>query len=253
MAGFELEFPFLFSYIRDLQKRNNSYGIDFYMNPKQVAGEKSVEWVKSGMKVGLGTGSTAFFMVKKLGELVRNGLDIQGIATSDATEKLAKEEGIPLLTLAEIDRLDVTIDGADEFTDDLALIKGGGGALYREKMIASISQELIIITDASKHVQDLGAFPLPVEVVPFGREITQKRIEALGGTTQLRSSSTGPYVTDNGNNIFDCNFGAIKSPEKLDMQLKKLLGVVETGLFVGMATRIILAHSSGKIQMWEKS
>lgn len=223
------------------------------MNPKKIAGEKSVEYVKSGMRIGLGTGSTAFFMVKKLGEMVRNGLEITGIATSQATENLAREEGIPLLSIAEVGQLDVTIDGADEFTDRLNLIKGGGGALYREKVIASISKEVIIITDSSKHVQYLGAFPLPVEVLPFGKEITQKRIEALGGKASLRSAETGPYFTDNGNHIFDCSFGEIKQPEKLDRQLKSLLGVVETGLFVGMATRIILAHASGEIQMWEKS
>lgn len=222
------------------------------MNPKQIAGEKSTEWIEDGMLIGLGTGSTAYFMVKKVGELVRNGLKIEATATSFATEQLAKEEGIPLRALKDIRQLDLTIDGADEFTDDLDLIKGGGGALYREKVVASISKELIIITDPRKHVQKLGAFTIPVEVVPFGHEITRRRIEALGGKVILREEDGKEYLTDNKNLIFDCDFGLIDEAGKLDQQLKSLIGVVETGLFIGMAKRVIMAHPDGKIQLWEK-
>lgn len=223
------------------------------MNPKQLAGEKSTEFIQSGMKIGLGTGSTAYFMVKKVGEMVRGGLDILATATSKATEELAKEEGIPLLGLDEIGALDITIDGADEFTDDLQLIKGGGGALYREKVVASISKELIIITDPRKYVQKLGAFTLPVEVVPFGSEITQRRIEGMGGKVIIRETEGEIFKTDNGNLIFDCDFGLIDDPKALDKQLKLLLGVVETGLFIDMATKVIMAQPDGTLQTWEKS
>jgi len=223
------------------------------MNPKQLAGEKSTEFIQSGMKIGLGTGSTAYFMVKKVGEMVRGGLDILATATSKATEELAKEEGIPLLGLGEIGALDLTIDGADEFTDDLQLIKGGGGALYREKVVASISKELIIITDPRKYVQKLGAFTLPVEVVPFGSEITQRRIEGMGGKVIIRQTEGEIFKTDNGNLIFDCDFGLIDDPKVLDKQLKLLLGVVETGLFIDMATKVIMAQPDGTLKTWEKS
>ena len=222
------------------------------MSPKQIAGEKSTEWIEDGMLIGLGTGSTAYFMVKKVGELVRNGLKIEATATSYETEQLAKEEGIPLRELKDINQLDLTIDGADEFTDNLDLIKGGGGALYREKVVASISRELIIITDPRKHVQKLGAFTVPIEVVPFGHEITRKRIEALGAKVNLRQGKGQVYKTDNQNLIFDCDFGLIDEAGKLDQQLKSLIGVVETGLFIGMAKRVIMAHPDGKIQLWEK-
>ncbi|MEM6801371.1 MAG: ribose-5-phosphate isomerase RpiA [Bacteroidota bacterium] len=222
------------------------------MNPKQIAGEKSTEWIEDGMLIGLGTGSTAYFMVKKVGELVRNGLKIEATATSYATEQLAKEEGIPLRELKDINVLDVTIDGADEFTEGLDLIKGGGGALYREKVIASISRELIIITDPRKYVQKLGAFTIPVEIVPFGHELCKKRIESLGAKVKIREAAGQVYKTDNNNLIFDCDFGLIEEPGKLDQQLKSLIGVVETGLFIGMAKRVIMAHPDGKIQLWEK-
>ena len=223
------------------------------MNPKQLAGEKSTEFIRSGMKIGLGTGSTAYFMVKKVGEMIRGGLDITATATSKATEELAQAEGIPLVGLAELDFLDLTIDGADEFTDDLQLIKGGGGALYREKVVASISKELIIITDPRKYVQKLGAFTLPVEVVPFGSEISQRRIEAMGGKVKIRKTEGEIFKTDNGNLIFDCDFGLIEDPKELDKQLKLLVGVVETGLFIDMATKVIMAQSDGTLKTWEKS
>ena len=222
------------------------------MTAKQIAGEKATEWVKSGMKVGLGTGSTAYYATKKLGELVRNGLEIQAVATSLDTELLAKEEGIPLMNLAEVDQLDITIDGADEFTPRLELIKGGGGALYREKVIASISKTFLIVADDSKYCEYLGAFPLPVEVVPFGFEITYKRLKAMGIHPNLRKKDDEYYLTDNGNYIFDCQLGTIQSPKPLHEQLKSQLGVVETGLFTDMATAVIMANSQGQIKIWKK-
>ena len=222
------------------------------MTAKKIAGEKATEWVKSGMKVGLGTGSTAYYATKKLGELVRKGLDIQAVATSLDTERLAQEEGIPLIQLKELTHLDLTIDGADEFTPRLELIKGGGGALYREKIIASITKTFIVVTDDSKYCEYLGAFPLPVEVVPFGSEITKKRIEALGIKPVLREKDGQIYLTDNGNFIFDCQCGTIQSPQLLQAQLKALLGVVETGLFINMASKVIMANKEGQIKIWKK-
>lgn len=220
------------------------------MRSKQVAGEKAAEYVKSGMLVGLGTGSTAYFAIKKLGERMRQELKIQAVATSLATEKLAKEENIPLIALADVDSLDVTIDGADEFDPNLNLIKGGGGALFREKLIASLSDQLIIITDASKEVPVLGAFPLPIEIVIFGWEITMKRIQAMGAKATVRMKEGKPFLTDNGNYILDCEFGPIHDPADLHLRLIQLVGVVETGLFIGMTSMVIVGNEEGELKIF---
>ncbi len=220
------------------------------MNIKQLAGEKATEFIETGMVVGLGTGSTAFYFVEKLGMMVQAGLDIQGVPTSLRTEEQATRLGIPLLALREVERIDVVVDGADEFDPDFHLIKGGGGALYREKMIASLSKEMIVVAGENKSVETLGAFPLPIEVVPFGFEVTQKRLEQLGLHPQLRSAEgQAPFLTDNGNYILDCFVGSIPDPAGLHQELKKLVGVVETGLFPGFATRIVVGYNNGEIKV----
>lgn len=225
------------------------------MDLKKLAGEQAANMVESGMKVGLGTGSTAYWAVMRLGERVREGLDIVGVPTSEATKQLALQLGIPLKELAALEPLDVTIDGADEINPDLNLVKGGGGALFREKMVAAASRKLIVVADESKLVDKLGAFKIPVEVVPYGWESTARRVEAAGCNPKLRpakaaadgsaAGAASPYVTDNGNYILDCDFGLIDDPERLEARLNAILGVVETGLFIGMAEKAIIAGQSG--------
>ncbi|MEL6676107.1 MAG: ribose-5-phosphate isomerase RpiA [Bacteroidota bacterium] len=222
------------------------------MKAKQAAGEKAVEWVQSGMKVGLGTGSTAYFAIKKLGEKVRQGLSVVCVPTSVQSQQLALEYQIPLVPLASVTSLDITIDGADEFTPELDLIKGGGGALFREKLVASISRTLLIIADPSKAVKKLGAFPLPIEVVPFGHELVMRRLEAKGIQAQIRQQDGTPFLTDNGNLIVDCQMGVIDDPEALHEWLIHQIGVVETGLFLGMADRVIVGEEDGTCKIWEK-
>lgn len=211
------------------------------MDKKRRAGEKAVEFVQPGMIVGLGTGSTAYWAVRKLGELVKGGLHIRGITTSAQTEDLALQLGIPLISLGECEYVDLTIDGADEIDSFLHLIKGGGGALFREKMVASASKRLIIVADDTKLVRELGAFRLPVEIVPFGWEITARHVERFGCLAVRREEGTNPFVTDNGNWIVDCDFGAIPDPASLHGSLKAITGVVETGLFVDMADLVVVA------------
>lgn len=171
------------------------------MEAKRVAAEKAVEYVADGMTVGLGTGSTTAYAIHKLGEMVKQGLKIKAVATSTRSETLAKELGIQLVAFADIDQIDLTIDGADEVDPEWNLIKGGGGALLREKIVAAASRRLIIIVDESKVVQRLGLFPLPVEVVPFGWELTMRKLADLGYNPRLRTENGKPYVTDNGNYI----------------------------------------------------
>lgn len=208
-------------------------------NEKQIAGEKAAEFVKDGMVVGLGTGSTVLYTIKKIGERVKDGLSITAVATSIQTEQLAKECGIPLVNLADIDVIDVAIDGADEVDAAFNLIKGGGGALLREKIIASSAQEFIIVADSSKMVKQLGRFPIPVEVEMFGYPLTGKKIQSIGGVPKLRMNEGKPFVTDNGNYIFDCEFAAILSPEKLELNLNLIPGVVENGLFIDLVDLLI--------------
>lgn len=216
------------------------------MLSKQVAGEQAANFIQDDMLVGLGTGSTVYYTLLAIGKRIKEeGLRIQGMPTSQNTEQLAQELGIPLIGFRDTQQLDMTIDGADEINPDLALIKGGGGALYREKMVASISEKLLIIAHQTKYVDQLGKFPLPVEVVPFGYEITQARIRALGCTSVLRSTKMGKYKTDNGNYILDCEFGTIPDPAVLNQQLKSMTGVVETGLFIGMTNLVLIGKDDG--------
>ena len=217
------------------------------ISEKQRSAEAACEYVKDGMIVGLGTGSTAEFAVKKIGELVRNGLSIRGIPTSDATKILAESEGIPLIDFSETMFIDLTIDGADEIDANLNMIKGGGAALLREKIVASASREEIIIVSSSKLVQQLGAFPLPVEVIPFGWQVVFNQLESLQGNPELRLKQGQPSVTDQGNFIVDCHFRKIENPEQLEQHLNMIPGVVENGLFINLCTRMIMADGENII------
>jgi ribose 5-phosphate isomerase A len=212
---------------------------------KRAAGEAAAAHVRDGMTLGLGTGSTVAWTIRRLGEMARAGLRIRGVATSRRTEELAGAVGIPLVTFADAAEIDLAIDGADEIGPGLHLIKGGGGALLREKLVAAASRRLIIVADETKRVPVLGAFPLPVEVVPWGWEATARLVAALGCSPRLRMAGTAPFVTDNGNWVLDCPFGSIPDPAGLHRELKALVGVVETGLFVGMADLALIAAPGG--------
>ncbi|HFK1681177.1 ribose-5-phosphate isomerase RpiA [Bacillus sp. SRB1LM] len=216
------------------------------LNLKQLAGEYAANFVKDGMKVGLGTGSTVYWTIQKLGERVKEGLSFQAVPTSKETEVLAKQLNIPLIALNDIQSLDLTIDGADEIDSNLQLIKGGGGALLREKIVASSSKELLIIVDESKLVTHLGTFPLPVEIIPFSWKQTESKIQALGCQTTLRLKNNETFITDNNNIIIDCVFPHnITNPAHLHTQLKMITGVVETGLFVNMTSKAIIGTKNG--------
>ena len=216
------------------------------MHPgKKAAGEYAASMVRSGMKVGLGTGSTAYHTVKKLGEMVSKGLEIIGYPTSQSTEDLAKAEGIPLGALRDVAQLDIVIDGADEFDPQLNLVKGGGGALFREKVVASLADTFIVVVDESKQVQQLGQFSLPIEVVPFAWQVTQRRIEALGVETTRRVNEGNVFLTDNQNYIIDAHFGVIENAYQLHEHLIHIVGVVETGLFLDMASQVVIGKNTG--------
>lgn len=219
---------------------------------KQQAAERAIGLVKDGMVLGLGTGSTAARFVDLVGARVRQGLKVVCVPTSEATRLHAERLGIPLATLDEQPFLNLTVDGTDELDDQLRLIKGGGGALLCEKIVATASDRLVVIADASKRVAGLGRFPLPVEVVRFGLTATRAMVEGLAedagcsGEINLRMASAGkPFVTDCGNYILDCAFGSIADPEALDEALKYVPGVVENGLFLGLADSAIIAGPDG--------
>jgi ribose 5-phosphate isomerase A len=217
---------------------------------KEAAARASLRFVKDGQVVGLGTGSTAAFFIKLLGEQVKNGMRVRGIPTSVRSRDLALSLGIPLVTFDDVQEIAVTVDGADEFDPQLRLIKGGGGALLREKIVASASRELVIVTDESKWVKVLGKFPLPVEVIPFAQALIAKRISALGADVRLRRDANGqPYVTDEKHLILDCAFGEIRDPDGLARQLSDMPGVVEHGLFIGMATVVLMAKGNEVIEL----
>ena len=212
---------------------------------KQRAAAAGAELITDGMVLGLGTGTTASYLVQILGERVRQGLRIQGVPTSEATRQLAVAEGVPLTTLEEQPVLDLCLDGADEVDPELNLIKGGGGALLREKIVASAARQRIIMVDVSKCVDSLGAFPLAVEVIPFGWEVTRRQLEQFGGVPTLRQREGKPFVTDQGHYIIDCALSQIEDAPRLNHQLNQLPGVVENGLFVDMTDRLIIGSPDG--------
>ena len=212
---------------------------------KEAAGRAAAKLVTDGEVVGLGTGSTAYFAVIALGERVKAGLKIVGIPTSENTGKLARSIGIPLTTLDDQPEIDITIDGADEVDPQLRLIKGGGGALTREKVIASASKRMVVVADSSKAVSVLGKFPLPVEVIAFARTVVENKIKSLGGAPKLRTKADGnPFITDNGNQILDCSFGQILDPPGLAQVLSVTPGIVEHGLFIGLAKLALVGRGN---------
>jgi ribose 5-phosphate isomerase A len=217
---------------------------------KEAAARASLQFVKDGQVVGLGTGSTAAYFIKLLGEKVKNGMRVRGIPTSDRSRELAESLGIPLTTLDECQEIAVTVDGADEVDPQLRLIKGGGGAMLREKIVASATKQLVIVADATKQVPVLGKFPLPVEVIQFAQALVAKRITALGAQVSVRMNSDGtPYVTDERNHILDCRFGQIADADRLAVQLSEMPGVVEHGLFIGMASVVLFARGSEIVEL----
>jgi ribose 5-phosphate isomerase A len=218
---------------------------------KRQAAERAIGLVQPGMRLGLGTGSTTRYFVDLVGAEVRKGLKIVGVPTSEGTARQARELGIPLTTLDETPELDLTVDGADEVDGALRLIKGGGGALLREKIVAAASRRLVIIADASKRVTQLGRFPLPIEVVPFGAGSTVRRIEretaalGLAGPMTFRRQGDALFVSDGGHYILDCAFGAIADSGALAQTLAFIPGIVDYGLFIGMASAAIFAGPAG--------
>ncbi|MGX9357295.1 ribose-5-phosphate isomerase RpiA [Roseobacteraceae bacterium S113] len=222
---------------------------------KFVAAKRAAEFVEHGMRVGLGTGSTAAWLVRCLGELVRDeGLRFKGVPTSVRTAELARDVGIEVISLDEAKWLDLTIDGADEFDHELNLIKGGGGALLQEKIVATASDRMIVIADAAKRVDTLGAFPLPIEVIPFGWQTTQALVEetliamdVLGAQASLRMNGSTPYITDEGNHILDLHLQRIGNARQLAMVINQMPGVVENGLFIDICDTVVIGYGDGRV------
>lgn len=228
---------------------------------KKVSGTHAAGLVEDGMKLGLGTGSTAAFMVRALAERVQaEGLRVTCVATSQRTEDLARNLGLDVVGLDEARWLDMTIDGADEFDRDFNLIKGGGAALLREKIVASASERMVVITDSSKEVATLGAFPLPVEIIPFGWQATRTMVEdllvgfdVLGQDCVLRRDGDRPVLTDNGNHILDLHLARIADPVLLALRLNQIPGVVENGLFIGICDTVVIGHGDGRVEVRDQA
>jgi ribose 5-phosphate isomerase A len=217
---------------------------------KEAAARASLRFIKDGQVVGLGTGSTAAYFIQALGEQVKNGLRIRGIPSSVRSGEQAASLGIPLTTLDECPEIDVTVDGADEVDSQLRLIKGGGGALLREKIVASATKQFVVVADATKRVAVLGRFPLPVEVIKFAQAVVVRKIEALGAEVGLRRAADGnPYLTDENNLILDCRFGQIPDADGLAQRLSDMPGVVEHGLFIGMASVVLVANGNEVVEL----
>ncbi len=207
---------------------------------KELAAKEAVKLIKNNQIVGLGTGSTVLFAIKAIGEMVKNGLEIKGVVTSGTTERLAGSLNIPLVDVSEVDSIDITIDGADEFSPDLSLIKGGGGALLKEKVVASLSKQEIIIADSSKQVEKLGKFKVPIEVIPYASNYVLTTIKKLNGKGKIRMDQGNIHVTEEGNYIIDGDFGLINDPALLAEQLNGIAGMVGHGLFINLTTRVIM-------------
>ncbi|PWJ18206.1 ribose-5-phosphate isomerase RpiA [Jannaschia seohaensis] len=224
---------------------------------KYVSARRALDYVEDGMRVGLGTGSTAAWMVRCLGDMVReDGLRVTGVPTSTRTAELARQVGVPIAALEDVKWLDLTIDGADEFDDDLNLIKGGGGALLQEKIVATASDMMVVITDPAKHVDTLGAFPLPIEVIPFGWQTTKALIEEslvgmdVGGRgATLRLNRDAPFRTDEGNLILDLHLRRIGNPRQLSLVLNQIPGVVENGLFLDICDVVVVGAADGSVEL----
>lgn len=219
---------------------------EFQNKAKQAAAQKAVSLVENGMKIGLGTGSTSEYFIRYLAEACKKGLQITAFSSSLNSEKLARSLGIPLLQPQDVSQLDLTIDGADEVGPHKTLIKGGGGALLREKILAAMATEMIVMVDEKKIVSHWGNFPLPVEIAVFGAQATLRHFADQGLQAKIRERSGAPFVTDNGNWIADLTLdNSITNPQQLDQQLKSIPGVLETGLFLGLAGRVIVGHADG--------
>lgn len=223
---------------------------------KRAAARYAADLVEDGMRVGLGTGSTAVHLVRRLGERVGEGLRIEAVATSDATERLAREVGLVVRPLDDLGWLDLTVDGADEFDAELNLIKGAGGALLREKIVATCSDRMVVIADPSKEVEALGAFPLPVEVAPFGWRVTKTLIEEsmaglglTGAEARLRVREERPFETDGGNRVLDLHLGAIPNPRLTALMLNQIPGVVENGLFLDVCDAVVVGDPDGEAEL----
>jgi ribose 5-phosphate isomerase A len=225
-------------------------------DPKEIAGRRAAEMVEDGMSLGLGTGSTVHFALLRLAERIAGeGLAVRGVPTSRDTESKARELGIPLVGLEEIEALDLTLDGADGVDPDFNLVKGGGGALLREKVVASVTRRVVILVGPGKLVERLGtSFMLPVEVVPFARPVVRRALAHLGCQPVLRVVEGGAsYRTDNGNEILDCRFpGGIADPAGLERALAMIPGVVESGLFIGLAHVLVIGHPDGRAEVRER-
>ncbi len=222
---------------------------------KRAAGRRAADVVETGQDVGLGTGSTVFFALERLGERIRDeGLVIRGVPTSVDTETKAREFGVPLAALAEVERFDVTIDGAAEIDGDCAVIKGGGGALLREKVVAAATEHMVVVVGPEKVVGTLGTtFDLPVEVVPFARAAVERGIRALGGAPKLREAGAAAYLTDNGNQILDVHFeSGISDAAQLELALDASPRVVETGLLIHLARTLVIGHDDGSADLRKK-
>ncbi|MGH1415950.1 MAG: ribose-5-phosphate isomerase RpiA [Pelagimonas sp.] len=223
---------------------------------KFVAAKRAADLVEDGMRVGLGTGSTAAWLVRCLGEMVeKDGLKIRGVPTSTRTAVLARDVGIEVVSLDEARWLDITIDGADEFDANLSLVKGGGGALLQEKIVAAASDQMVVIADAAKEVEHLGAFPLPIEVIPFGWQTTQALVEetlvsmdVMGRQASLRMNGDIAFVTDEGNHILDLHLGRIGNARQLAMVLNQIPGVVENGLFIDICDKVVIGYGDGRVE-----
>ncbi len=223
---------------------------------KYVAARRAADMVQDGMRVGLGTGSTAAWMVRRLGERVQQGLKIKGVPTSTRTAQLAREVGIEVVSLDQAGWLDMTIDGADEFDGELNLIKGGGGAHLQEKIVATASDQMVVIADAGKEVETLGAFPLPIEVIPFGWQTTRTLVQevldtmdVLGTSAVLRMNDKAPFVTDEGNHVLDLHLQRIGNARQLAMVLNQVPGVAENGLFVDICDKVVIGFGDGRVEL----
>lgn len=210
---------------------------------KELAAKEAVKLLRDNMIVGLGTGSSAVFAIIEIGKLVKKGLKIKAVPTSNRTKELAASLHIPLIDINDVNAIDITIDGADEFNTNLILIKGGGGALLKEKIVASLTKQEIIITDSSKKVDLIGKFKVPIEVIPFASQYVLRQIKSLNGAGEIRITENKPFITDQGNFIVDADFGLISDPVYLSQKLNEIEGLVAHGIFIGLTSKIIMGNN----------